>query len=131
MAEHILVIEDDPDFLQILSHLLTTAGYTVTTACSGQDGLEKARATQPHLILTDLMLPKLNGYEICSLLKQDLRFRHIPILLLSATKTQAKDQQLATECGADAYALKSLETEALLKKIRDLLVSSSVPREDR
>ena len=128
MAERILVIEDDPDFLQILSHLLTTAGYVVTAARSGQEGLEKARATQPNLILTDLMLPQLNGYEICSLLKQDVRFRHIPIFLLSATKTQTKDERLAVECGADAYALKSLETGALLQKVHNLLAASEDSR---
>lgn len=125
MAQRILVIEDNPDFRDLLAYSLTSAGYTVLTATTGKDGLDTARREQPDLILTDLMLPLMNGYEICSMLKQDVRYRRIPILMLSATKVQEKDEHLAKDCGADLFVLKSIEPKELLAKIRDLLARRS------
>jgi CheY-like chemotaxis protein len=127
MSARILVIEDDPDFLSVVSYLLTANGYTLLTARDGREGLEKAQKEQPDLILTDLMLPQLNGYEICSMLKQDLRYRGIPVIVSSATKIQQKDKQLAKDCGADAFILKTLEPKKLLEKVRELLAVASRP----
>ena len=121
MAERILIIEDSPDFLELVSYTLEAAGYTLLTAKTGKDGLEMARREQPDLILTDLMLPLLNGYEICSMLKQDARYKQIPIMMLSATKVQEQDEQLAKNCGADVFVLKSIEPKALLQRVRELL----------
>ena len=90
-------------------------------ARNGQEGLEKARTTKPDLILTDLMLPLLNGYEICTLLKQDLQYQKIPILVLSATLIEDRDAKLAKECGADAFVLKTAGHHAIVSKIRELL----------
>ena len=123
MAERILIIEDNPDFLEVLTYLLRAAGYTLLTAKTGKEGLETARREQPDLILTDLMLPLLNGYEICSMLKQDARYKQIPIMMLSATKVQEQDERLAGDCGADLFVLKSIEPKELLLKIRGLLSS--------
>jgi DNA-binding response OmpR family regulator len=124
MSARILVIEDDQDFRDLLAYQLTAAGYTLLTAQNGQEGLEKARAETPDLILTDLMLPKLNGYEVCSLLKQDVRYAHIPILMLSATKMADKDEQLAKQCGASEYLLKTLEPKKLLEKVKEALAGT-------
>ena len=121
MPATILLIEDDADYSELISYRLRSAGYTVITASDGQTGLERARREQPDLILTDLMLPKLNGYEICSLLKQDLRYQKIPILVFSATKMQDRDAHLAMECGANAYILKSLEPRLLVERVQALL----------
>ena len=121
MAERILIIEDNPDFRDLLSYSLKAAGYTLLTAATGKEGLDTARREQPDIILTDLMLPLMNGYEICSMLKQDVRYRRIPIMMLSATKVQEKDEHLAKDCGADLFVLKSIEPKELLAKIRELL----------
>ena len=121
MSKRILLIEDDPDFLSLMMYLLKDSGHALLIARNGQEGLEKARKEQPDLILTDLMLPKLNGYEICTLLKQDALYQAIPVILLSATKIDDKDEQLAKECGADAYLRKSLSPPALMRAIQDLL----------
>ena len=121
MPNRILLIEDDPDFLLLLKYELTASGYTLITATNGRDGLEKAQQEKPDLILTDLMLPKLNGYEICTMLKQDARYQKIPIFILSATKVLEKDEQLAKECGADAFILKTIDPKELLRKIQNTL----------
>jgi CheY-like chemotaxis protein len=119
-AVRILVIEDDTDFLEVVTYMLRGAGYTVLVARNGQEGLEMARQEQPDMILSDLMLPRLNGYEICSMLKQDVRFSKIPVVIWSATKLQDKDEHLAKECGADDFILKSIEPKALLAMVQRL-----------
>ena|SRR3989338_998424 len=121
MAARILIIEDNADFLEVLAYTLRAAGYTLLTAKTGKEGLEIAQREQPDLILTDLMLPLLSGYEICSMLKQDVRYRRIPIMMLSATKVQEKDERLAKDCGADLFLLKSVQSKELLAKIQELL----------
>lgn len=121
ISTRVLIIEDSPDYLDVLTYALNASGYTLLIARNGQEGLEKARKERPDIILPDLMLPSLNGYEICAMLKQDVRFQKIPILILSATKVQNKDEQLAIECGADAYLLKSIPREELISKIQELL----------
>ena len=121
MAARILIIEDNQDQAELLDRLLNNAGYVVMTARTGPQGLEMARRHQPDLILTDLMLPQVNGYEICSLLKQDIQYQHIPIVVLSATKVEWQDAKIAKECGADAYLLKTIGPRALLTKVEELL----------
>ncbi len=121
MPATILLIEDDPDYRDLIAYRLRSAGHTVRIASNGQDGLEQAREQAPDLILTDLMLPKLNGYEICSLLKQDQRYQRIPIVVFSATKMHDRDAKLAKECGANAYVLKSVEPKLLVEQVNALL----------
>ena len=121
MAARILIIEDHADLLEVLAYTLRAAGYDLLTAKTGKEGLEMAQREQPDLILTDLMLPLLNGYEICSMLKQDVRYKQIPIMMLSASKVQGKDEQLAKDCGADLFLLKSIPSKELLAKIQELL----------
>ena len=129
MAARILIIEDDQDFLDVVTYLLKSAGHTILSATNGQEGLEKAHQEKPDLILTDLMLPRLNGYEVCTMLKQDVRYRKIPIIMLSATKVQEKDEQLAKECGADAFLLKTLGPKHLAAKVQEMLSPSPAPRD--
>ena len=122
---NILLIEDSVDYADILVFYLRSAGFTVTAARDGREGLDKARVAGVDLIITDLMLPGLNGYEICSLLKQDARFKRIPIVILTASKLHSKDRELALECGADAFCAKSTEPKQLVETINGLLKSSA------
>src|SRR5678816_3655739 len=80
----VLVVDDEPDLVRILQFGLKAAGYEVESASDGQEGLKKAREMKPDIILLDLMLPKLDGYKVCRLLKFDERYEHIPIIILSA-----------------------------------------------
>src|SRR5512144_1480495 len=104
----VLVVDDEPDLIHILEFGLKAAGYQVDIAVDGQEGLKKARDTRPDIILLDLMLPKLDGYKVCRLLKFDDRFKHIPIIILSA-RTQEGDQALALETGANRFITKPYE----------------------
>lgn len=121
----ILVVDDEPDLVRVLEFGLQASGYTVEVASDGQEGLKKARETRPDVILLDLMLPKLDGYKVCRLLKFDDRFKHIPIIILSA-RTQEGDQTLALEMGANRFVTKPYDFAEILGYIEALLKSPSV-----
>jgi DNA-binding response OmpR family regulator len=127
-GKRILVVDDEQDILLLLQRRLESAGYDVTTAATGSEGLEKARKESPDLIVLDLMLPGLDGYQICGILKHDRRYMKIPILILTA-RAQPKDYELGIKVGADAYVTKPFEPQTLLAKIEDLLnkKNNSVP----
>ena len=130
MAEkpRILLVDDEPSIIKMVGKRLEVEGFEVLIAMDGQEGLEKARAEHPHLIVLDLMLPKLNGYEVCTMLKQDTRHQGTPIILFTA-RAQEKDEKLGMECGADAYVRKPFRAQELLEKIRALLPASQQPKE--
>mgnify|MGYP001564183146 FL=1 len=121
----VLVVDDEPDLIRILEFGLRAAGYQVDIAADGQEGLKKARELRPDIILLDLMLPKLDGYKVCRLLKFDERYRHIPIIILSA-RTQEGDQALAKEMGANRFITKPYEFSEILSHIEALVKASSV-----
>ena len=116
----ILLVDDEPDLVQMVSVRLAASGYDVVPAYDGQQALDQVKQVKPDLIILDLMLPKLDGYKVCRLLKFDERTQSIPILIFTA-RAQVEDVTLATECGADAYLTKPFEAKALLGKIQDLL----------
>ena len=121
----VLVVDDEPDLIRVLQFGLQAAGYTVDCAADGQEGLKKARELRPDIILLDLMLPKLDGYKICRLLKFDDRYKHIPIIILSA-RTQEGDQALALEMGANRFISKPYEFSEILGLIETLLKQAPV-----
>ena len=121
----VLIVDDEPDLIHILEFGLKTSGYEVEIAADGQEGLKKARESRPDIILLDLMLPKLDGYKVCRLLKFDERYRQIPIIILSA-RTQEGDQNLAKEMGANLFITKPYEFSEILAHIEALLKASSV-----
>ncbi len=116
----ILLVDDEPDLVQMVSVRLTASGYEVIPAYDGQQALDQVKQVKPELIILDLMLPKLDGYKVCRLLKFDERTKSIPVLIFTA-RAQVEDVTLATECGADAYLTKPFEAKALLGKIQELL----------
>ena len=113
----ILVVDDEPDLVETVRYSLEMEGYQVLVAHNGEDGLNQARKDGPDLIILDLMLPKLDGYKVCRLLKFDERYKHIPILMLTA-KTQEKDKLLGKETGADEYMTKPFDIDKLLEKVK-------------
>ena len=120
MAKKILIIEDEVELVEMVKMRLEASGYDVITAYDGKAGLEKAREEKPDIIILDLMLPKMDGYKVCGLLKKDARYAKIPIVMFSA-KAQEEDVALGTELGAEAYITKPFEPPMLLAKIKELI----------
>lgn len=118
--KRILLIEDERDLVKAIIFRLEDAGYDILTAFDGEEGLEKARKDEPDLIILDLMMPKMNGYKVYGLLKDDARYAKIPIIILTA-KAQQSDIDIGKQIGANAYITKPFEPEALLGKIKELL----------
>jgi len=116
----ILVVDDEADLVETIQFALELEGYNVLVASNGEEGLNIARQEKPDLILLDLMLPKLDGYKVCRLLKFDERYKYIPILMLTA-RTQEKDKILGKETGANEYITKPFEMDELMAKIKSYL----------
>jgi len=119
-SKKILIVDDEADLVETVRFPLEMEGYQVLVSYNGEDALNQARKENPDLILLDLMLPKLDGYKVCRLLKFDDRYKHIPILMLTA-KTQEKDKALGMETGANEYITKPFEMDDLLKKVKAYL----------
>ena len=120
----ILLIDDEMQLTEMVQMRLEAAGYEVDIANNGQEGLEKAKNIKPDLILCDVMMPKMDGYKVCGLLKNDSRYNKIPLILFTA-RAQQDDQDVGDEVGADAYITKPFEPPVLLAKIEELLGKSS------
>ena len=116
----ILIVDDEIDLVEMLTIRLEANNYQVIFSADGQDGLDKARTEKPDLIILDLMLPKIDGYKVCRMLKFDEKYKQIPIILFTA-RAQESDMRLGEEVGADAYVTKPFEPSILLDKISELL----------
>ena len=122
--EKILLIEDERDMVYAVNLQLEAQGYTVVNAYDGYDGFEKAKSEKPDLIILDLMLPKIEGYKVCRMLKFDDKYKDIPVILFTS-RAQESDNEMSKEVGADAYVTKPFEPEILLSKIKELLKKNS------
>lgn len=116
----ILLVDDEKDLVEIVSNRLQASGYEVIVAYDGQEALDKARKEKPDLIILDLMLPKMDGYKVCRMLKFDEKYKHIPIIMFTA-RAQGEDEKMGMEVGANAYMTKPFEPQVLLAKIKELL----------
>ena len=116
----ILIVDDEDDLRKMLKFRLEATNYEVIEASDGEEGLNKARFERPDLIILDLMLPKIDGFKVCRMLKFDERHREIPIIMFTA-RAQMQDEKLGRETGADAYITKPFEPNVLLGKIEELL----------
>src|ERR1700676_4387225 len=118
--ERILVVDDEEDLLELVNYNLTKEGYRVQCVSTGEAALAAARENLPDLVVLDLLLPSIDGLEICRLLKADSRTSHIPVLMLTA-KREESDGVAGLECGADDYMTKPFSPRVLLARIRSLL----------
>jgi len=119
--KRILVIDDERDFIKVMTDFLESAGYNVISADDGLEGLEQVRSKKPDLIILDLMLPKLDGLVLCGLLKKDVRYARIPVIMFTGREAQ-EDMVTGKKVGADAYMTKPQEPTRLLEKIKELLI---------
>ena len=115
----VLLVDDEPSIVKMVAKRLEVAGFEVVVAMDGEEGLEKAKTQGPDVIILDLMLPKLNGYEVCAALKKDPQHQKIPVIMLSA-RVQERDEKAGLECGADAYMRKPFNSQELVGQINAL-----------
>ena len=118
--EHILVVEDEEDIQELVRYNLAKEGYRVTQSLTGEDGVKTAKTAHPDLILLDLMLPGLDGLEVCRHLKADPKTSHTPIIMLTA-KGEESDVVTGLELGADDYMTKPFSPKVLIARMRAVL----------
>jgi two-component system alkaline phosphatase synthesis response regulator PhoP len=118
--EKILIVEDEKNIVELLKYNLEEAGYRVLAAVRGDSGLELARKEKPDLLILDLMLPGLDGIEICKILKQNEKTAALPIVMLTAKGTEA-DKVVGLELGADDYITKPFSPRELLARVKAIL----------
>ena len=117
---HILVVEDDPDIGELVSRYLRKAGYAVELRASGQDGLAALREQPPDLIVLDLMLPQVDGLEICRIVRSQEQTAAIPVIMLTA-RAEESERIVGLELGADDYIAKPFSPSELVARVRALL----------
>jgi DNA-binding response OmpR family regulator len=128
MAEStVLVVDDDPVILKLLEVNFEMEGFTVLVARDGEEGIEVARADQPDLIVSDIMMPKVSGLELVIALRADASTSEIPIILLSA-KAQNADVRSGLDAGADDYVTKPFEPLDLVDRVNRLLEARASKR---
>jgi DNA-binding response OmpR family regulator len=120
ISKRILIVEDDPSVLRATSYILEKEGYEVISAQNGLEGLKKARESNPDLLLLDVMLPGIDGFEICHTLRGEPKTANLPILMFSA-KGQESDKATGLKVGADEYITKPVDREVLLSKVASWL----------
>ncbi len=119
----LLIVEDDVDISNMLKIYFTSQGYEVETALRGSDALEKTRQNMPHLIVLDIMLPDINGYEVCRQLRTTTRTSHIPVIFLTQ-KDERSDRLQGLELGADDYITKPFDIDELRLRVQNAISRS-------
>lgn len=116
----VLIVDDELDIVESLKFVLEQAGFECHCAYNGEEGLNLAREILPDLILLDVMMPKINGFKICRLLKYDMKYKNIPILMVTA-RSQNEDKLIGEETGVDEYITKPFELDEIVKKVEGYL----------
>ena len=122
--QRVLLVDDEPSIIKMTSMGLKLEGFEVLVAVDGEEALAKARAEHPDLIILDLMLPKLSGFEVCATLKQGQDTREIPIVIFTA-KGEDADKKRCLELGAVAYFTKGPEAGSLIERVKSALQERS------
>ena len=128
-----MVVEDDPDQLEVIRSTLKAAGFAIGTAANGIDALLKTRSVSPDLIVLDLMLPGLNGFDICESLRQDPATASVPIIMLTGMHGQF-GRFAGLEAGASEFLYKPFNPDELIAKVEELLsqsASSKAPKKSK
>ena len=120
MKKKILIIEDSETVMAIVKDTLENAGYDVVYSTDGNDAINKARLEKPDLMVMDVMLPNMNGYQICRMLKFDSITENIPVVMLTS-RGQEKDKQMGHDVGCNVYLTKPVDLDLLVKTVNDLI----------
>ncbi len=127
-SQTIVVVEDEPDILEVLSYNLRRSGFNVSSAQDGAKGLELVRQSAPDLVVLDLMLPSMDGLDVCRFLKKDDQTRHIPVIMLTA-RSEESDIVLGLGVGADDYIAKPFSPHEFIARVKAVLRRSPVNSE--
>jgi two-component system alkaline phosphatase synthesis response regulator PhoP len=127
VREKILLVDDEPDILEFLKYSLEKANYNVFTANNGEEGVELAKSIQPDLILLDVMMPKMDGMEVCSIIREEKNIEQ-PIIAFLTSRAEDYSQIAGFEVGADDYITKPIRPRVLISRIEALLRRKSKPR---
>ena len=118
--EHILIVDDEEDILELVRYNLVRGGFDVTTVTTGEEAIKKAKSSIPDLVLLDLMLPGVDGLEVCNILKREAKTAHVPIVMLTA-KGEEADIVVGLELGADDYITKPFSPRVLVARVKAVL----------
>ena len=116
----ILIVDDEQDIVETLKFVFEAEGLNCITAYDGEEALNKAKTENPDLIILDVMLPKINGYKVCRLLKFDTKYKNIPILMVTA-RSQDEDKLIGEETGADEYITKPFDIDEVINLAKQYL----------
>ena len=116
----ILIAEDEPDIRELVTFMLRLAGYEVVAASNGEDAVRTAAREIPDLVIMDVRMPRMTGYDACRLMKANPDLRHVPVVFLSA-KGQESEIQTGIDAGADEYLLKPFSPAELTNRVRGIL----------
>jgi DNA-binding response OmpR family regulator len=122
-TRRILIIEDNVAFQKMLKMRIDSKGYKSFIAKDGLEGLNAVRQFNPDLVITDIMLPGLDGHKICRMIKFDKNFKHIPVIVLTSRDLD-EDEELAKRCGADAFIVKTTRAEIVMDVIEKMLAKT-------
>jgi DNA-binding response OmpR family regulator len=121
----ILIVDDEKDIVETLRFILEAEGFSCLTAYDGEEALTKTKAELPDLLILDVMLPKINGYKVCRLLKFDAKYKDIPILMVTA-RSQEEDKSIGEETGADEYITKPFNIEDVVSLVKQYLAKNNI-----
>ena len=123
MAKKVLIVDDEPNIVTALEYLLAQSGYQVKVAQNGDEGLELVGSFAPDLVLLDVMMPRVNGYEVCRRIREHAEWRHIKIVMLSARGREVEVSK-GLSLGADLYVVKPCSNTELVAQIGGLLAGT-------
>lgn len=124
MSQHILIVDDEKNIAISVDYLLRREGYAVSVAHDGEEGLGLIRSKRPDLVLLDIMMPKLNGFQVCEAVRQDPALAGIRIIMLTA-KGRDAEKEKGLALGADAYITKPFSTRELVSQVKALLAPAA------
>ena len=130
MAYRILVVDDEPTLVRLMEFILAKQGHTMLVATNGEEGLSKIRSERPDLVLLDIMMPRIDGYEVARTVRADPDLCNTPIIMLSA-KAQDQDIQKGLDMGVDEYITKPFAPEQLVHRVNDYLARREPQTEQR
>jgi CheY-like chemotaxis protein len=119
--KRILIVDDIDENLYFLRALLKSHGYEVEEARNGKEAFPRAKAHIPDMIISDILMPEMDGFTFCSIVRKDETLKHIPFIFYTATYTDAKDEKLALGMGADAFIVKPTEPEEFMRRVEVIL----------
>ena len=117
----ILVVDDEPDIVRVVVKIMEARGHQVTTARDGVEALERIAVDPPDVVILDLNLPRLDGYEVCKRIKGDARTAHVPVVMMTAAYVSVEDARTGQRVGADEYVIKPFLREVLIHNVERLL----------